>query len=253
MSPLVESHVQFCVGHRSNVTNPYCYYVPEFARKLIVHLHLDRNKKQSRKNKKETKTILLDIAEMRRLRSLRAIFCSAAWAIHAVMLGRCESFKSSGRRHTPHCKHLLKVPSFYVFFYNPWALPWTAAEHTIARRKRYRSLQDAPSSLAAPPSLMLSLIVPSLGLAPSETDRRFVFNFNVGSSSLMLPAKFAHLQWLLCRACVFGSHLMVDLLYWSSLPQVVALGKNSRGYHYILANLVSNYPVIKRYEGRIPP
>lgn len=40
---------------------------------------------------------------------------------------------------------------------------------------------------------------------------------------------FALISWVVYR---------IDL----SLPQVVTLGKNSRGYHYILANLVSNNP-----------
>lgn len=38
-----------------------------------------------------------------------------------------------------------------------------------------------------------------------------------------------------------------------SLPQVVTLGKNSRGYHYILANLVSNNQAASQRGGRTWP
>lgn len=38
-----------------------------------------------------------------------------------------------------------------------------------------------------------------------------------------------------------------------SLSQVVTLGKNSRGYHYILANLVSNNQVASQRGSRICP
>lgn len=44
---------------------------------------------------------------------------------------------------------------------------------------------------------------------------------------------FAPISWVVYRIDVF-------FFFFSLPPQVVTLGKNSRGYHYILANLVSN-------------
>lgn len=76
--------------------------------------------------------------------------------------------------------------------------------------RRYRNLTDSPP-------------LPSRGATAAITE-------TVAAADARF---FAPISWVVYRIDVF-------FFFFSLPPQVVTLGKNSRGYHYILANLVSN-------------
>lgn len=98
--------------------------------------------------------------------------------------------------------------SLSATYLNELVLPDTPPPFTHTRR--YRNLADSPP-------------LPSRGATAAITE-------TVAAADARF---FAPISWVVYRIDVF-------FFFFSLPPQVVTLGKNSRGYHYILANLVSN-------------
>lgn len=177
------------------------------------------------------------------LRTPLTIFRQAAWVETCCYALKVWYFQSRVRS-TSYC---LTVNSFEIFFPVSTFCPTVAEDshpRTAVDFKVSGISKDAPRcscfSLIISASLMnaSSLTAPSLLLIHGR--RRFV---STPVASCVLAGHYRihagccshlHKPWLL--ASISWVVYCIDVF----LPQVVTLGKNSRGYHYILANLVSN-------------
>lgn len=92
----------------------------------------------------------------------------------------------------------------------------------------------------------------------------FTFSFKETSFHLFCCQLLLHHQWRPPSSQDAAAITAADARFFAlisrvvyridlSLPQVVTLGKNSRGYHYILANLVSNIQAASRRGSRTCP
>ena len=188
------------------MTDPYRYNVPEFARQLVVRLHLDRNKRKEREEQKGNRNHIVRARRVAQAWSLCVLF--SACCVGPYMLfcwERCEGFKSSGVRRTSHCKHLLKNISLSCVSLQSLSFAVRPeAEHSIAGRIRYRSLPDAPL-LVSGSSLINAL--PNCSVSGGELHRR-------------PTAICSQLQWPLSNAasqvCTFTMITAPGLCLWSS-------------------------------------
>lgn len=147
----------------------------------------------------------------------------------------------------PHCKLLFKM----LFFFLPLLLrllhlpPFRPTEE-LRQGGRLQSGRGVGGWGHSSPSFSAAhlneLVLPHPRHPPHPHPNLAAPPLSLGGGGLRLQLQ--RLLQPLMRGSLLPSHgwftVSMCFFFFSLPPQVVTLGKNSRGYHYILANLVSN-------------